>query len=644
MEVESGNCGMGGSSELTGNSALLELDNGLRSSNIGLQSESIVRFPGLFIQYPFPILINSASLKLADIYRTYPNNFVKFNILRVFERSKRFLPQITNMDEFVKRISVVLHSNDPLARSLTLRLLGTLSSVIPERKHIHSSIRNALESHDAVELQAAIFASSQFAAVSKTFSVNMCQKISSMIRGYDTPLDIKLQLIPIFRHMYHDMQTAKVVRKTCTDMLPNYPATEFVLITLNTLTRLSARTRVDLPEQVQLLLTYLNSDPRKKIQKAVLQDLRFLASEDRGHLWDPSNVTSVINFAFNLLEGDGGEEEVVLIGALTVLCDLVKNSSLEKFDLEMVLNLSRKCCFRNNINVSAKSTTLFTLICVNENNLKEDEIYLETIMSVESLFLLLNSEIVMTGVLKETLNCIVMLCNSYPKACEQFVDIVQLSAQNDENMILLCTVLAALGNRTKGVLKLLLPEICNLMSNSNGRSNKVVLRSLSVLLLQTMKGHKWDADQTEAFNSAMLHSDFWTQYQIGRSATRYGHPDKAKIIFNNLSDVVSSENHQFWLLGLSQISEAEESLIEEDKEVVLRITEANSKILEAATNIKASATPNNQQNFQINYLKCRSEFLQALVQLVYACNSLRTSPPPAIANAQAKQSHDELYR
>jgi hypothetical protein len=36
--------------------------------------------------------------------------------------------------------------------------------------------------------------------------------------------------------------------------------------------------------------------------------------------------------------------------------------------------------------------------------------------------------------------------------------------------------------------------------------------------------------------------------------------------------------------------------------------------------------------------------LRSLSQLTFACNSLRTSPPPAIASAQAKQAHDDLQR
>ena len=42
---------------------------GLRSMKVGVQCESVVRFPRLFEKYPFPILINSAFLRLSDVFR-----------------------------------------------------------------------------------------------------------------------------------------------------------------------------------------------------------------------------------------------------------------------------------------------------------------------------------------------------------------------------------------------------------------------------------------------------------------------------------------------------------------------------------------------------------------------------------------------
>ena len=42
-------------------------------------------------------------------------------IVRVAQQSTKHLDKILNVDEFMKRIYTVIHSNDPYARALTLR-------------------------------------------------------------------------------------------------------------------------------------------------------------------------------------------------------------------------------------------------------------------------------------------------------------------------------------------------------------------------------------------------------------------------------------------------------------------------------------------------------------------------------------------
>lgn len=76
---------------------------------------------------------------------------------------------------------------------------------------VHHSIRRSLDSHDSVEVEAAIYAARMFAAQSKLFAVSMCSKISNMIRGQATPASMKLQLIPILQYMHHDISTAAMV-------------------------------------------------------------------------------------------------------------------------------------------------------------------------------------------------------------------------------------------------------------------------------------------------------------------------------------------------------------------------------------------------------------------------------------------------
>lgn len=148
------------------NALFTELDKGLRSPKIGEQCEAIVRYPKLFEKYPFPILINSSFLKLAEFFR-YGSNLLRLWVLRVCQQSEKHLDKILNVDEFLKRIFTVMHANDPIARALTLRTLGAIAGIIPEKQQVHHVIRKSLDSHDAVEVEAAIQASVQFAAQSK---------------------------------------------------------------------------------------------------------------------------------------------------------------------------------------------------------------------------------------------------------------------------------------------------------------------------------------------------------------------------------------------------------------------------------------------------------------------------------------------
>ena len=107
-----------------------------------------------------------------------------------------------------------------------------------------------------------------------------------------------------------------------------------MLVTLRTLTRLSAHTLVDVPVQVDLLLTHLNQDPRKAVMRQILADLRFLATDDRAHLWSKSNIESLLNFASTHLD----EEGEALVGSLSILCDLVKATSVSKVRFPFLAN------------------------------------------------------------------------------------------------------------------------------------------------------------------------------------------------------------------------------------------------------------------------------------------------------------------
>ena len=52
---------------------------------------------------------------------------------------------MTSVDELVRRVVTVINSNDPVARALTLRVLGAIAAIIPERAAVHHKVIASLE-------------------------------------------------------------------------------------------------------------------------------------------------------------------------------------------------------------------------------------------------------------------------------------------------------------------------------------------------------------------------------------------------------------------------------------------------------------------------------------------------------------------
>ena len=120
------------------NSALMEVDKGtvmfprasrtlsvgagLRSSAVGEQCEAIVKCPVFMDKFPFPVMTSTALLKLADVFSAQATaNLLRLHILKVFQLAYKHLGKVSSPEELVRRLSLVTHSNDPVARALALR-------------------------------------------------------------------------------------------------------------------------------------------------------------------------------------------------------------------------------------------------------------------------------------------------------------------------------------------------------------------------------------------------------------------------------------------------------------------------------------------------------------------------------------------
>ncbi|KAG7508348.1 integrator complex subunit 7 [Solea senegalensis] len=648
-----------GEQELDANSALMELDKGLRSGKLGEQCEAVVLFPKLFQKYPFPILINSAFLKLADIFRL-GNNFLRLCVLKVTQQSEKHLEKILNVDEFVKRVFSVIHSNDPVARAITLRMLGSLASIIPERKNAHHSIRQSLDSHDNVEVEAAIFAAASFSAQSKDFAAGICNKVSEMIQGLDTPVELKLKLIPMLQHMHHDASLASSSRELLQQLVNSYPSTPMVIVTLHTFTQLAAFSLIDIPKQLQLLLQYLKDDPRRAVKRLAINDLKLLAKK-APHLWIKENTQALCECALT------SPYISLKLGMLAVLSTLSGTIAIKQYFSNMtgassvpprhtdLVKLAQECCYHSNLAVAAHGVIVLSNIAIScpENDIIQLE--QDTVLAVQSLLMLCSQDNSPSAqaTLKTALTSLVQMLKSRPHLSQSAVEFLlgQLHLSCDSSRVLMCHALAAIATHMPVLGDGMLGDLVDLYrvaSHSSTDKQQELLVSLATVIFVASQS-SLSADVKTVIKQQLENvANGWTVYCIARQASRMGCHEFSSELYQSLRTRVASEHFYFWLNSLKEFSQAEQCLSHvEDGDysgAMSAIAEALRSYQKGIASLTAASTPLSPLTFQCDFIKLRIDTLQALSQLICTCNSLKTSPPPAIATTIALTSGNELQR
>ncbi|KAF9340504.1 Integrator complex subunit 7 [Linnemannia elongata] len=285
-------------SEDPGYKRLFELETEYRAQRVSDRLHAIVSFSYLFDDFPNPTIINSGFLKLADYFQN-SNNTQRHAILQVFTRSERHMKKIMNVEEVVKRISPLLQSNDPLSRALTLRAFGTMAVIVSDRVDVYHRVIHSLDSLEAMEVSAAIYAADRICSHSQRFCAIISGKLAFMVRDEKTPLPVRRRLIRIFGHMFEDITLARLARKTCLDILELTQDTEYIVAILRTLTRLASHSLVDVPEQIELLLQQAEDQSvlSTGIRRVSLMCLRSLAQ--RGIEFSSAQIKAIFNIALD---------------------------------------------------------------------------------------------------------------------------------------------------------------------------------------------------------------------------------------------------------------------------------------------------------------------------------------------------------
>ncbi|XP_052270940.1 integrator complex subunit 7-like [Dreissena polymorpha] len=635
--------------EQDANSALSDLDRGLRSMKVGVQCEAVVRFPGLFEKYPFPILINSAFLRLADVFRA-GNNFIRWCILRVTHESEKHLDKILNVDEFMRRIFSVYHSNDPVARAVTLRVLANISLIISERKNIHHSITVSLDSHDAVEVQAAIYAAQKFSEQSRVFAANICDKISEMIHSVATPVDLKLSLIPVLQFMHHDVSMATKARNVCLKLLDSYPAEKFKVQTLSVMSHLASLSLIDIPAQIDLLLEHVCTDPRSHVGIVCLQELHTLALKTP-HLWTYNHIMRLCEY---FLKRDSHSSKLLSMNILAQLSKSVTfNLIFTKSDFhDVFLSVCNHCYASPSYALAARVIEFYTHIVIAYCKSKTLEYWSGqnlvegAVTAIQTQILIMASEASDTKNLKLCLKCAVDMVKSHPKTADSFATCIAdllPDVQEPVNSIL-SESLAAIGSLHQTMMpQSVVPQILPLLEGPSHRHTHQMQVYLCTVLFQVAEGKPLPVHIEDTITACFFEADPWLGYKLSRAGMRYGQSGVAHKILSSLALEVASEHFHFWLNGLRDICKAESELQKPGTPIGV-IQEALAWYHRGLTSLKAAVVLSFPLQFQCEYIQLRASLLESHTQLLRTCNTFKTCPPPAIATHKAQAKGLEITK
>ncbi|CAG5118380.1 unnamed protein product [Candidula unifasciata] len=631
--------------EQDANSALAELDKAIRSGQIGVQCEAVVKTPRLFEKYPFPILINSAMLKLADVFHA-GNNFIRLCILRVAQQSEKHLDKIFTVDEFTRRIFGVIHSNDPVARAITLRTLGSVASIISEKQNVHHSVILCLDSHNAVEVEAAIFAAEKFCEKSKTFAANVCSKIGVMIAGLATPSEMKLKLIPILQHMHHDTETATKAMDLCQSLLTSFPAGKFVMLTLCTMTQLTIKSLLNIQDHVTRLLTYLTSDPRSSVKAVCLDNLRQIALR-AAYLWTSQNLEDIAKFTF---QTSSLVLKVKAVCVLNAVCGSVAVTLISLPPDTAVLEVCREFCYHPNTELATQAVQLLTNLskfkCVPCN------LTPEAVGAIQAHILLQagSTEEKHLTYLKMILRCAVEIC----KGCTDVSDMIVQTLTNliglseEASQLYICECLAAVGAECPSALDAVSPHILASLTTAISDSSRDITQvHMCTLLFQAGCQKPMSAPIHGQVVACISRASPWVAYKVARQAMRYCQYQVAYDILSSLSLKAVTEHVHYWLLGLQHSCAAENHLKQvkgDNSDLVACIADAVEMYVKSHVTLKAAGTPTNPLEFSCAYVNLRRNILEAHHLLLLSCLSFSAKPPPAISTALALTNEQEGLR
>lgn len=149
----------------------------------------------------------------------------------------------------------------------------------------------------------------------------------------------------------------------------------------------------------------------------------------------------------------------------------------------------------------------------------------------------------------------ILMCETLGALCSQFYD---REASDPNGMdVDQSSHLATTPNAIQQLLPRLLQKLVSIVGNNLVKEQVQLVEILSAVCLQSLLGHFMPPHVLDVFEMLLNATNYWTQYRIARSASRYGQHFLAAKIYDSLGTIISLEKLHFFLNGLSLISKAE---------------------------------------------------------------------------------------
>uniref|UniRef100_A0A915Q023 Integrator complex subunit 7 n=1 Tax=Setaria digitata TaxID=48799 RepID=A0A915Q023_9BILA len=276
------------------------LEKGLRSRALHEKMATIVNMTTFLRENPFPFFVNAAVLRLCEAFRDECNE-LRVCIVRVMGECSTELRLVFSNDEVARRVLKVSHSNDPLARSLTLQILAKLASVVAENKQVHHLVVTSIDSEEAQERLAATIATEAFVGVSRSFSQTIFEKLCITFLSPLVSPATKIGLVGVFANMQADVEIIMKVFALGERILNEAYNQQLILALIKSLTTLAVSCKFAVSELLTLLIEKLKiSKENRTLCVTILHNIKRLSSA--AHMLTESHMHDLLNFGDTLTD------------------------------------------------------------------------------------------------------------------------------------------------------------------------------------------------------------------------------------------------------------------------------------------------------------------------------------------------------